>query len=87
MDCLSRGAKERNRQRQKVCMRERLAVESGTASMSTDRPAAMAIGEARGSRVGVGTRRQGEASCSVCHWSLGRPVEFSGKRTKSGLCE
>ena len=50
-------SKERNRQRQKVCMRERLAVESGTASTSTDRPAAMAIGEARGSRVGVSTRR------------------------------
>ena len=61
-------------------MRERLAVESG-------RLAAMATGEARGSRGAVGSRQQGEAACSVCRWHLARPVEFSRERTESGLCE
>ena len=43
---LVKRSEERNRQRPRLCMRERLAVESG-------RLAAMATGEARGSRVGI----------------------------------
>jgi len=43
---LVKRSEERNRQRPRQCMRERLSVERG-------RLAAMATGEARGSRVGI----------------------------------
>jgi len=75
------AGKEERREEQaapRLCMRERLAVESG-------RLAAMATGEARGSRVGVasGGRERHLVPCAVGIW---RGLSNSLERGRGAVC-
>ena len=75
---LVKRSEERNMQRPRLCMRERLAAESG-------RLAAMATGEARGSRVGVasGGRERHLVPCAVGIW---RGLSNSLERGRRAVC-